>query len=425
MLRKPFKNNPCFMLCILSALLVLTISVTISSELITPFAKFVFATTDNNENGGEGTEGAGDGGDEGDQQENDQQGIDSQEEELPITDDQPQEGDQPLSCSEGQVVNPETGQCEEVQQEKQLVPDEICDNSIDDDLDGALDQADTDCMGVQGSQDTGIVEQSHLPSDTGIIMAPEDEAPPSEGTDAPPPLAPPAGPPATEDAGILSQLPDNLGDLVEPPATEDPGLVIQPPVSTDAIVVQDDSDGDGTPDTEDNCVNSSNPSQQDSDGDGRGDACDEDQRDEDGDGINNAKDNCIQHSNPDQKDSDDDGLGDACAGDGRSGYGLPGEGDYDGDGTPNFRDNCVIIHNPDQKDSDSDGIGEACDIVSAELEERPREDIDVLVGPQPSEKGLCNDGKDNDQDGLTDARDTDDCPIVQQKPPIGFDPFIQ
>jgi hypothetical protein len=57
-----------------------------------------------------------------------------------------------------------------------------------------------------------------------------------------------------------------------------------------------DADGDGIPDTEDNCPNISNPGQKDSDGDGVGEACD----------------NCPDNANSDQADSDGDGIGEAC-----------------------------------------------------------------------------------------------------------------
>jgi Thrombospondin type 3 repeat len=44
--------------------------------------------------------------------------------------------------------------------------------------------------------------------------------------------------------------------------------------SNDGVVQGDDSDKDGAPDGEDNCVEISNPKQTDSDGDGSGDVCD-------------------------------------------------------------------------------------------------------------------------------------------------------
>ncbi|SMP20212.1 Por secretion system C-terminal sorting domain-containing protein [Muriicola jejuensis] len=51
-----------------------------------------------------------------------------------------------------------------------------------------------------------------------------------------------------------------------------------------------DSDGDGIPDSEDNCPNNYNPQQEDLDGDGIGDDCDPDG---DGDGVPNTTDQCL------------------------------------------------------------------------------------------------------------------------------------
>jgi hypothetical protein len=58
--------------------------------------------------------------------------------------------------------------------------------------------------------------------------------------------------------------------------------------------------------------------------------------DTDGDGIPDSRDNCPHTFNPDQADADHDGIGDVC-------------------------DNCRNTPNPDQKDSDHDGIGDVCD----------------------------------------------------------------
>ncbi|MCE9670187.1 lamin tail domain-containing protein [Myxococcus stipitatus] len=93
-----------------------------------------------------------------------------------------------------------------------------------------------------------------------------------------------------------------------------------------------DVDGDGIPDSVDNCPSVFNPvrpldqgQQLDTDGDGVGDACDvcpllanstqcvrHNPNDTDDDGVINALDNCPAVANPDQADSDGDGRGDAC-----------------------------------------------------------------------------------------------------------------
>jgi hypothetical protein len=59
--------------------------------------------------------------------------------------------------------------------------------------------------------------------------------------------------------------------------------------------------------------------------------------DSDGDGVPDSIDNCPFTFNPDQLDSDGDGIGDVC-------------------------DNCPFVFNPDQGDRDVNGVGNACDV---------------------------------------------------------------
>lgn len=61
-------------------------------------------------------------------------------------------------------------------------------------------------------------------------------------------------------------------------------------------IPEPDVDGDGMPDSRDNCPDVPNTDQLDADGDGVGDACD----------------NCPETQNPDQADANGDGIGDAC-----------------------------------------------------------------------------------------------------------------
>lgn len=93
-------------------------------------------------------------------------------------------------------------------------------------------------------------------------------------------------------------------------ATDDGFPALSAPARTYFVtVVVTDGDGDGVPDSSDNCPTVPNPNQEDADGDGVGDACDPDR---DGDGVANETDNCPDTANADQADSDFDGVGDAC-----------------------------------------------------------------------------------------------------------------
>ncbi len=109
-----------------------------------------------------------------------------------------------------------------------------------------------------------------------------------------------------------------------------------------------DTDGDGVPDTEDNCPEDPDPDQGNVDGDCLGDVCDPDI---DGDGDLNENDNCPYISNPEQEDGDTDGKGDVC-------------------------DNCPAVSNPDQADSDGDGHGDLCDPYSFFVDIAPYRDPD-------------------------------------------------
>jgi hypothetical protein len=87
--------------------------------------------------------------------------------------------------------------------------------------------------------------------------------------------------------------------------------------------------------------------------------------DRDGDGVPDSIDNCLLVPNPDQLDSDHDGVGDAC--DVCPTVVDPAQADDDGDGVGNACDNCSVP-NPDQADEDGDGLGDACDVIDQRVQ---------------------------------------------------------
>ncbi len=160
-----------------------------------------------------------------------------------------------------------------------------------------------------------------------------------------------------------------------------------------------DTDGDGVPDVEDNCVDVANPGQQDADMDFVGDACDacagDPVNDVDNDGICGDVDNCPNDPNPGQEDNDGDGLGDVC------------DTDDDNDGVEDGADNCPSDANPAQTDTDGDGQGDACDTCRND----PDNDIDTdgVCGDVDNCPLSANAGQeDADGDGQGDVCDADD-----------------
>ena len=194
-----------------------------------------------------------------------------------------------------------------------------------------------------------------------------------------------------------------------------------------ANCVSDDDDGDGVPDSVDNCPAVKNPEQTNSDTDLIGDACDPDDDndghlDEDDCAPTNPAVHPTQFELCDGSDNNcndlidegflnTDGTGDAdCL-----------DTDDDDDGVPDNFDSCPTIFNPDQNNSDTDLLGDACD---------PDDDNDgtpdaldcaptnKLIHPAAVEQcdgvdNNCTDGidegfPDTDDDGTPDCLDSDD-----------------
>ena len=101
-----------------------------------------------------------------------------------------------------------------------------------------------------------------------------------------------------------------------------------------------DTDEDGWPDYDDNCIDIANPGQADNDHDCFGDVCDDD---DDNDGINDPIDNCPTTFNPDQADDDGDGVGNGCECCGLYTSGRTGNADCSEDGARNLTDVARLI----------------------------------------------------------------------------------
>lgn len=161
-----------------------------------------------------------------------------------------------------------------------------------------------------------------------------------------------------------------------------------------------DSDGDGIPNTSDNCPSIENPGQEDLDGDSVGDECDPD---DDNDTVADSVDNCPTISNVSQFNSDWDPDGDDC------------DSDDDDDGVSDGPDNCVLAANLDQTNTDGDANGDACDLDDDDDTISDDSDNCALVANSDQanrdgdEQGDACDA-DDDGDGVADASDA--CPLV-------------
>jgi Zn-dependent metalloprotease len=159
----------------------------------------------------------------------------------------------------------------------------------------------------------------------------------------------------------------------------------------------EDSDGDFSSDSWDNCPDIANPGQEDTDEDGQGDVCDPD---DDDDSIGDYLDNCPLKANTNQLDDDNDDIGEACEDD-------DGDGKFnDGDGSgtigdnpcayyndKNCDDNCRQVPNYFQMNNDSDNLGDECD---------PDDDNDGILDDGDGSKAIgdnpCQDSNPNNCD---------------------------
>ncbi|MBL90202.1 MAG: hypothetical protein CMH56_00120 [Myxococcales bacterium] len=158
-----------------------------------------------------------------------------------------------------------------------------------------------------------------------------------------------------------------------------------------------DDDNDALLDTEDNCPQTPNETQENNDYDALGDVCDDD---DDNDGVEDGNDDCAQGIIDWTANETTDNDGDGCKDDSDE------DPDDDNDAVPDNQDNCPLVANPLQSNVDFDADGDACDFDSDN--DGIFEEDDLC--PQGVVGWFSNPLTDYDQDGCLDsnAEDPDD-----------------
>ena len=251
---------------------------------------------------------------------------------------------------------------------------ELC-NLVDDDCDGAVDEAFA-TLGLEcDGPDTDECEN-------GVIVCNND----ADGVTC-----------SLEDPAGISESCNGLDDDCDALVDEDFG---DNDKDGTADCIDDDDDDDGVDDNDDNCPLTANNGQEDLDLDGDGNICDDD---DDGDSVADEVDNCPLTGNTDQADADNDGLGDVC------------DLDSDADGLVDSADNCPLVPNADQTNTDLDSQGDACD-ADDDGDGASDGNDNCPLTPNAQQEDLDGDtmgdacDTDDDGDGIGDG--SDNCPMV-------------
>ncbi len=363
------------------------------------------------------------------------------------------------------VINDGTDQCPAVTDPTNICtqsPVEICGNGLDDDTNGLADCADASCTGTpscvnngNGSAGDGIctapAEFLSAPADC-INLIPGDTD--GDGlTGASDNCSSTANNNQTNtDGDALGDACDTCPNIAANTLDGCPAPICgngsceagesSANCPADCGALPPDADGDGVLDASDNCPNTPNANQSNADQDLLGDACDSQAncnangtcQSNLGENVNTCSADCqLEVSNTaschDGIDNDGSGLSDCsdagCAADTvcfppppTCGNGTCDAGensscpadcvvagtDADGDGVNNSTDNCPSIANNNQQNTDGDAFGNVCDQCPTQAGVAPN---GCPVTPPPAE--VCNNGLDDDADGLTDCSDAGDC----------------